>query len=105
MHALPEVYGEPVTHNISAHGHIRVQIADVVHERAARDSRNKRARNSRDWRVRHRQNNISTNPNCARYGEKEIAKIIADALQHLEAGEGRGADTLGRNISMRFAPK
>src|ERR1700734_102637 len=58
VHFLPAINPAIGPHDISTYGHIRIQIPNVVNERAIRHTCNECTGNARYGRVRHRKNDV-----------------------------------------------
>ena len=103
MHGFPARRETSRTHNRAADGHVRIHVANVVHERTARQARNQGSGNAFDGRIGHRQNNVRMNRERARDRERKIRQIIRYAAAHLKTRKRGGADALDGKIAANFA--
>ena len=105
MHLLPALHPFAGPHDIAADGHVRIQIADVVHKGAARHSRDERAGDSRDRRVGHGQNHVRPHSQRPRNRQREIGKIIRNAPPHLMPRIGGGTHAFDRDVVALLPPQ
>ncbi len=59
MHFFPNTNEQAVAHDISAHGHVRIQVPDVVHVRLPLQPGHERSNDSLERRIGHGQHNIT----------------------------------------------